>query len=222
MNTEDGPSGEARILDAAIQLFGIQGFTGTSMREIAAEAEVSQALVVHHFGSKAALRRACDRHVANVTQDRKTSVSEGPQLDPFEALRQIENSRPLLRYLVRAITEGGDQASNLVDEFVADADEYLHNAVEAGYAKPSRTPHERAAVLVILSMGALAMHEHLHRLLGVDLLDANAPSEELAPYMRPMLELYSQGLWEAGALDQMIDMFDDPDSASAATTEPNS
>ncbi|MEQ4304246.1 TetR family transcriptional regulator [Plantactinospora sp. B6F1] len=212
----DSRGGAERILDAAVNLFGRDGVKGTSLKAIAAEAGVSQALVVHHFGSKDGLRRACDHHVASVTRaNKEATVAEGPQLDPFLSLRRLEKSRPILRYLARALTEGGDQARELIDEFVADAEEYMRKAEEAGYVKPSRTPRERTVVLVLWSMGALAMHEHVYRLLGVDFLAEDAPPQSLAPYARPMVELFTQGLMVEGAFDRMADMFDLPESIPA-------
>ncbi|NLG21416.1 MAG: hypothetical protein GX555_08325 [Actinomycetales bacterium] len=65
---------------------------------------------------------------------------------------------------------------------------------------------------MIWSMGALAMHEHVRRLLGVDFLAVDAPPESLRPYLRPMLELFSQGLMEEGAFDEMVTIFDPPES----------
>lgn len=41
-----------KILDAAEKLFAIQGFNGTSLREITSQAEVNLAAVNYHFGSK--------------------------------------------------------------------------------------------------------------------------------------------------------------------------
>jgi len=41
-----------KILDAAENLFAIQGFNGTSLREITSQAEVNLAAVNYHFGSK--------------------------------------------------------------------------------------------------------------------------------------------------------------------------
>lgn len=209
----EAASGAQRILEAAINLFGENGANGTSLKAIAAEAGVSQALVVHHFGSKDGLQSACDRHVAAVVRaNKEATVAQGPQLDPFHALRRLERSQPLLRYLARALTEGGEHTDALVDEFVADAVDYLRMAEEAGYVKPSATPRERTITLVIWSMGALAMHEHVHRLLGVNFLAAEAPPESLSPYLRPMVELFTQGLMEEGAFDQMAAIFDPPKS----------
>ncbi|PRA79736.1 TetR/AcrR family transcriptional regulator [Microbacterium sp. MYb66] len=41
-----------RILQAALELFSEQGFTGTSVRDIAARAEMTHAGLLHHFPSK--------------------------------------------------------------------------------------------------------------------------------------------------------------------------
>jgi AcrR family transcriptional regulator len=48
----DGEITRNRILDSAEQLFAIDGYTGVSVRQITAAAEVDLALVNYHFGSK--------------------------------------------------------------------------------------------------------------------------------------------------------------------------
>ena len=53
----------ARIRDAAIEQFGEHGFD-VGLRSIAEAAGVSAALVIHHFGSKDALRAACDEYIS--------------------------------------------------------------------------------------------------------------------------------------------------------------
>src|SRR3712207_8086528 len=50
-SADDDLTGRARIRDAAIRRFAVDGF-GTSVRAIAADAGVSPGLVIHHFGSK--------------------------------------------------------------------------------------------------------------------------------------------------------------------------
>ncbi len=49
------PDTKTRILDAAEKLFGEQGFDGTSLRDITAQAEVNLAAVNYHFQSKESL-----------------------------------------------------------------------------------------------------------------------------------------------------------------------
>ncbi|GEL07330.1 forespore capture DNA-binding protein RefZ [Salisediminibacterium halotolerans] len=43
---------QQRILDAAVARFNVQGFHGTSVRDIAEHADVNQALISYYFGSK--------------------------------------------------------------------------------------------------------------------------------------------------------------------------
>jgi AcrR family transcriptional regulator len=197
-------SGAQRILDAAMLRFGERGFRGTTMKDIATEAGVSQALIVHHYGTKEDLRAACDEHVAHLIRERKEeAIGNKPQIDPFIALRQMSNSRVLLRYLTRALTEGGDHAAQLIDDMIADAEEYMIQGEQAGMIKPSAAPRDRVVVLVLWSLGALVLHEHAQRLLGVDFLAEDDSSADLQRYLYPALELYTQGLIADGAVDDL-------------------
>lgn len=202
--------GAERILTAAVRLFGERGVAATSLKSVAADAGVSQALIIHHFGSKDALRRACDSRVAELVRLRKEdSIDKGPQMDPLAALRVMDDGRPLLRYLVRTLAEGGDHVDQLIDEMVEDADGYMARGVEKGIFKPSASPRERAVLLVLWSLGSLVLHQHMDRILGVDLLDAEAGAQGLAPYMRPAMELFEQGLLEDGAYEHIARLFDE-------------
>src|SRR5699024_7573939 len=197
------------ILDAAVILFGKHGFRGTTLKDIATEAGVSQALIVHHCGTKDALRKTCDDYVARLIRVRKKeTIGSEPQFDPFTALRQLKDSRALLQYLTRTLTEGGTNASALIDEMVADAEGYMAQGEQAGLIKPSAVPRDRAVLLVLWSLGALVLHEHVHRLLDVDFLASDSSSESLQRYLYPAMELYSQGLVEEGALDDLVASID--------------
>lgn len=56
--TRARPTSKEDILDAAERLFALRGFDGTSMREIAQEAGVAQALLHYHFRTKEGLFEA--------------------------------------------------------------------------------------------------------------------------------------------------------------------
>ncbi|WP_308210971.1 helix-turn-helix domain-containing protein [Nonomuraea thailandensis] len=49
--------------EAAMALFAEQGVKATTIRGVAEAAKVSPGLVQHHFGTKEALRLACDEYV---------------------------------------------------------------------------------------------------------------------------------------------------------------
>lgn len=191
----DDRTARARIRDAAITLFAADGVAATSVRAIATEAGVSPALVIHHFGSKDALRAACDEHVAATIRQRKSAaMAAGPGLDPMAAIRMGQDGLPLMAYLARTLTDGTPQVAALVDEMVADAASYMAEGVQTGILRPTDHHYERAVVLTMWSLGALVLHEHVQRLLGVDL---TGPPDELAaatPYFAAGLEILSDGV----------------------------
>jgi AcrR family transcriptional regulator len=56
------PERRAEILDAALHVFGDSGFLAGSLRDVADRAGMSQAGLLHHFGSKAELLSAVLEH----------------------------------------------------------------------------------------------------------------------------------------------------------------
>jgi AcrR family transcriptional regulator len=189
---ESDLTARARIRDAAMELFGESGYAGTGMRAIAAKAGVSPALVVHHFGSKDGLRRACDEYVAAVIRTNKhEAMASGPP-DPLQLLRSADKAQPLLRYLARMLVDGSPGVADLVDTMISDAVDYMAAGVDAGILRPSDHPYERVVLLCIWQLGAVAMHQHVKRLLDLDLLGDPAA---ILRWGRPALELFTHGLF---------------------------
>ena len=67
----DDRTARARIRDEAIRVFSEHGFEATTVRRVADAAGVSPGLVIHHFGSMAGLRAACDAHVVATIEAQK-------------------------------------------------------------------------------------------------------------------------------------------------------
>lgn len=63
-HSQDRESGAERLLSVAMAAFASRGYAGTSVRTIAAAAQVDPALIVHQFGSKADLWHAAVDAVA--------------------------------------------------------------------------------------------------------------------------------------------------------------
>jgi AcrR family transcriptional regulator len=203
----------ARIRDAAIARFAEAGVDGTSIRSVAAAAGVSPGLVIHHYGSKDALRVACDQHVAaTIREQKRAALGAGAGMDPLAALRTYREGPPLLGYLARTLVDGSPHVAELVDEMVADAVDYMEEGVAAGTLVPSEQPRARTAVLTIWSLGALVLHEHLERLIGADLV---GDAEGLGPYVRPAAEILTRGLLHEDALAGIEAAFPDPDPHAA-------
>ncbi len=181
----------ARIRDAAIEQFGQHGFD-VGLRTIAEAAGVSAALVIHHFGSKEGLRKACDNFVAEEIRSSKSEAIRSN--DPATWLAQmaeIESYAPLTAYLVRSLQAGGELATMLWHRMTEDAEEYMAEGVRAGTIKPSRDPHARAEFLTITSGGGLLLYLQMHE----TPTDLRAVLRDYARDMvLPALEIYTDGL----------------------------
>ena len=111
------------------------------MRALAAEPGVSPALVIHHFGSKDALRAACDEHVLRLIREAETEAfTSSTPVDLLGQLALLDEFAPMVGYLVQALLAGGDLAATLLARMTADAEVYLAEAVAAGRMRPSRDP----------------------------------------------------------------------------------
>jgi AcrR family transcriptional regulator len=210
-------TGAERILQAAIGLFGEQGVRATSLKAIAARAGVSAALVLHHYGSKDGLRVACDERVAELLRRSKTDVlSGGPHVDPLVVLASFDEHRPVLRYLARTLTDGSPHVNEMIDQMAADAEGYTAQAERSGLLKPSSDPRARVVVLLMWSLGALVLHDHVRRLLDVDLIDGPGPP---LPYLHAALEIFSDGVLAEGAYDELRKATDVPTGATEQEPE---
>jgi AcrR family transcriptional regulator len=213
----DDRTTKARIRDAAITCFARDGMASTTVRKIADAAGVSPGLVIHHFGSMAGLRTACDEHVAaTIRHYKQEALSVGPSLDVLAALRGTEVG-PLMGYLAAALAEDSPEVARLVDELVSDAEGYLQQGVETGMVRPSADPHGRAAVLLLWSLGALVLHRHVHRILGVDLTAPDVGADpSLAAYAGPAYEIMGEGILTEEFAIQVMSAFRSPQRESDA------
>jgi AcrR family transcriptional regulator len=66
---------EQQMLDAAVQMFSVNGYHETSMDAIAAEAEISKPMLYLYYGSKEELFGAClDRELTRFVDDVRSKI----------------------------------------------------------------------------------------------------------------------------------------------------
>lgn len=192
MRSADDLTAVARIRDAAVDQVGQHGFT-VGLRAIAQAAGVSAALVIHHFGSKEGLLKACDEYVAEeIRKAKRESLTSAA--DPASWLSQvaeIDSYAAMTAYLIRSLQSGSDLAKQFWQQMVDNAEEYLEEGVRAGTLKPSRDPKARARFLGINNGGGLLLYLQMHE----NPSDVRAVLRDYAEdMMLPALELYSNGL----------------------------
>ncbi|MFD3688769.1 TetR family transcriptional regulator [Nocardiopsis sp. NPDC058631] len=200
----------ARIRDAAVACFGQQGFDVT-VRTIAERAGVSAGLVIHHFGSKAGLRRACDDYVVGLVNEIKTeSITSHDSRTILQQLSSMEEHAPLLAYLFRAILAGGETATALYERMVSDVERYLAAGEAEGTVRPSRDRAKRARWMAANATGSLLLLVTLRPPDGgTDF--GRVIREWSEEYMLPALEVYTEGLLtERTMLDAYLMYVGDP------------
>jgi AcrR family transcriptional regulator len=191
MRSVDDLTATARIRDAAIEQFGAHGF-GVGLRAIAEAAGVSAALVIHHFGSKDGLRKACDDYVAEeIRSDKSEAMRSSDPATWFAAMAEIESYAPMMAYLVRSMQTGGELAKTLWRNMIDNAESYLAEGVSSGILKASRDPAARARYLAITGGGGFLLYIQMHE----TPTDLRAVLRDYSRDMvLPALELYTDGL----------------------------
>lgn len=197
-------TGRARIRDAALLEFAEHGVKGATIRGIAKAAGVSPALVQHHFGTKEALREACDAHVIEVISETKQEALHGGMGSPGFLSVAMRTALPVQRYLARVLTDDSSAARTLFDDAVAFSEDLLKRGAP-GVSEPKTDDlHGYATVMTAMSFGLIVLHEHLSRALGgnvlmgdgyprmalalLDVLEDNLVSPELSAQARAALK----------------------------------
>ncbi|MEV4106019.1 TetR/AcrR family transcriptional regulator [Nonomuraea sp. NPDC049695] len=176
----------ARIRDAALRHFGEYGFQGATTRGIAETAGVSRGLLRHHFGSKQALREACDDHlvklIGRINEQARNSPATSGMNHVAAAMAALG---PYQRYLARALTEGW--AEPVFDAMVQMSEQWLAELDERRSDLPFADRRARATVGTAMALAIGILHKHVSRGLGVDVL-GDEGSHRLA---LTVLDIYS-------------------------------
>ncbi|MEZ0446654.1 TetR/AcrR family transcriptional regulator [Cellulomonas sp. ICMP 17802] len=198
----DDLTARARIRDAAVARFGRDGFQA-SVRTVAEDAGVSAGLVIHHFGSKDALRAECDEHVLAVVREEKSSaMAEKSPAETIGMLARVQEYAPLFAYIVRSLMDGGVVAAHFVDGLMDDAADYLEAGEAAGTVRPSRDPRGRARQVVAAQVGLIVLAQ-LDAAAGRGVAPTEDPAKAIDELttrtMLAGLELYTHGLFTDSA-----------------------
>jgi TetR/AcrR family transcriptional regulator, regulator of cefoperazone and chloramphenicol sensitivity len=169
----------ANIRNAALRLFGERGADVVTVRQIATQAGVSPALVLHHFGSKEGLRSEVDAFAASALETILEAIPAGELVEVLtggaskgslaEAFaRGFPPGSPLPAYLRRLLLTNDPAGAALFGRWFAATRRLLDVMVEMGVARPSEDPAIRAAFFLVNDLALIILRNQIAVAIGAD------------------------------------------------------
>ena len=184
LSVSEDLTARARIIAAAFDRFAAHGYRATTVRAIAADAGVSPALIIHHFGGKEGLRRECDERIVRFVAGKQDREAASDAL--------AEASRRFGPYLARMLSEASDAADALFDTLLATARIVVEEGTEAGTMRASDDREAQAVALLALGIAPFFLAHQLARWSG------SHAEAGIARIAGPISDIYSHGLFVGG------------------------
>ncbi|WP_309132731.1 TetR/AcrR family transcriptional regulator [Brevibacterium sp.] len=185
------PETAARIKQAAIGEFAENGFTKTTIRAIASAADVSPGLVIHHFGSKEALRTACDDYVFTAITEAKEANAQYSTM-AIQLMFEDPQMRTNVDYLVKSLLDPSDHGQRFFEHYIDVVENFVTQGI-AGYTfRQSTDPRGQAAMIASFALAPMVLSERLRTSLGTT--DIKDTMTRLAPHL---LDLYLNGILDS-------------------------
>jgi AcrR family transcriptional regulator len=135
-----GDERRSQILQVAMRLFSERGFSGTTTKEIAAAAGVSEAIIFRHFANKDELysaildHKSCDRTFQNPFDALHEKIAAKDDLGVFytmalNALANHDKDSDFLRLMMHSALEGHNLAKTFFESFIVNVYEFLGNYI---------------------------------------------------------------------------------------------
>ena len=131
-----GDERRQQMLKVAMRLFSEKGFSGTTTKEIAAAAGVSEGMVFKHFANKDELysaildHKACNRSFQNPFEEIADKIAAKDDFGVFytmalNALTHHSEDCDFLRLMLHSALEGHDLARMFFESFITDVYDFL-------------------------------------------------------------------------------------------------
>ncbi|MDO8108464.1 TetR family transcriptional regulator [Isoptericola sp. b441] len=203
MRTGEWPAGKILLRDTALALFAERGVDAVSVRDVASAAGVSPGLIVHHFGTKQALREAVDDHVTEVLEVLLRAAEEefagaGSAAEPsgdmaagFAAhlLEHLPSGSPVVDYMRRMLMSGA-AGTPLFRRWFDVTLAAVRRWTDAGFLREQPDPPVVAAFLLVNDLAVFLLRDQLAQVLGQDPMGP----EGMRRWSAVVLSTYATGL----------------------------
>ncbi|MCY7376678.1 MAG: TetR/AcrR family transcriptional regulator [Pyrinomonadaceae bacterium] len=169
-----GDERRLQILKVAINLFSQRGFSGTTTKEIARAASVSEAMVFKHFANKEELysaildHKACSRRFKDPFEElvEKTAAKDDFGVFYTMALNALDHHSEdggFLRLMLHSALEEHDLSRMFFESFITDVYDFLGNYISQRQADGAF--REIEPKMVVRSFIGMFVHHSLNNLL---------------------------------------------------------
>jgi len=183
---------QAHIISAAASLFAANGFKGTTTREIARAADISEALVFKYFPTKRALYAAILAEKAPISQLLEVVEEAAKKRDDARVFTLIARHRirretdpTLMRLLLFSALEGHELSEMFFQNQHRIFYEYLSNYIAKRIAEGAFRAVDPLLVARAF-MGMVAHHRLLHEIFKVPA--HRSPEEAVETYVKVFLD----------------------------------
>ena len=193
-------SGRTKIREAALSLFGTEGFA-VSVRAIAEAAGCSPGLVIHHFGNKDGLREAVDQSVMDALLQGFGGIPSELSADELsrtmgDVFSDVIGASPAVRqYMRRSLLEATPASQAIFDELLALTNASLVQLQRAGGLRESSDPQWRPYQLLFVILGTLLLEPAIQSHFDKSLYEADLRRERTAANY----DLLSHGMFRPSA-----------------------
>lgn len=188
----------AAIRIAAMKLFAERGYADVTVRQIAAAAGVSAALVIHHYGSKERLRAVIDERAADFVEtmlaDLQRAPGEGGSTSIAELFAdRLEREPALAGYVRRLLSDGGSAGIALFARLYQATQDGMRALEHAGVVRPAHDPAVRNAFLLGNDLALVLLRPHIAQITGLDPLSRTG----LVRWSAEVFDVYANGVFRA-------------------------
>ncbi|MEV8268518.1 helix-turn-helix domain-containing protein [Microbacterium sp. NPDC076911] len=170
--TSPNATSRERILANALSLFAARGADAVSVRDIAAAAGVSPALILHHFGSRERLRQEVDESVIatfDYLLDAEATTASVTTASVVELMTAgLPPGSPLPAYVRQLVLTNSPAGSKLFKRWYELTVNVTAQMDAAGQTNPTDDPAMRAAFLLANDLALLLLQRHIEDATGVD------------------------------------------------------
>jgi AcrR family transcriptional regulator len=179
-----------------MELFAERGYAGATIRQIAAAAGVSPALVIHHYRSKEKLRAVLEERVAVFVESMLAELARAPDQGGSAGVAELFADRlasepAMAGYVRRLLVDGGPAGMALYRRLFEVTQDSLRAMEQAGVVRPAQDEPVRSAFLLSNDLALLLLRQPITQVTGIDPLARDG----LVRWAAAAFDVYASGLF---------------------------